>query len=347
HISGHGRQLAHRRGQGARAPECGARRSAAGQGISAGGTHRHAPTQPNLCDQLTGTPPQEDRRMDHGMEPPAGRNHRILVTGGTGTLGRRVVPRLRDAGCTVRVLSRGSREGAEGLEFVTGDLGSGEGVGAAVAGTEIIVHLAGSGKGDQVKARHLVGAASRAGTRHLVHIPVVGAGRVPVVSAIARAMFGYFAAKRAAEQVIADAGLPWTTLRATQFHDLTLLTVRQLARLPVLPVPAGFRFQPIDAGEVAARLVELILGAPAGLVPHLGGPRAHNPADLVRSHLSATHRHRPILPVWTPGGAARALRAGANLAPDRAVGHRPWEDFLADRLSSQTDSSSPAVRSFG
>jgi len=285
--------------------------------------------------------------MDHGMEPPADRNHRILVTGGTGTLGRQVVPRLRDAGCKVRVLSRGGREGAEGLEFVTGDLATGEGIDAAVAGTEIIVHLAGSAKGDEVKARHLVRAASRAGARHLVHISVVGAGRIPVVSAVDRAMFGYFAAKRAAEQVIADAGLPWTTLRATQFHDLTLLTVRQLARLPVLPVPAGFRFQPIDAGEVAARLVELALGAPAGLVPDLGGPQVYELADLVRSYLRATHRHRPILPVWTPGGAARALRAGANLAPDRAVGHRTWEDFLADQLSSPSDSSSRAVRSFG
>jgi len=285
--------------------------------------------------------------MDHGMEPPAERNHRIVVTGGTGTLGRQVVPRLRDAGCKVRVLSRGSREGAEGLEFVTGDLATGEGIDAAVAGAEIIVHLAGSAKGDEVKARHLVRAASRAGARHLVYISVVGAGRVPVVSAIDRAMFGYFAAKRAAEQVIADAGLPWTTLRATQFHDLTLLTVQQLARLPVLPVPAGFRFQPIDAGEVAARLVELAPGPPAGLVPDLGGPRVYELADLVRSYLRATHRHRPILPVWTPGGAARAFRAGANLAPDRAVGHRTWEAFLADQLSSPSDSSSPAVRSFG
>ena len=121
--------------------------------------------------------------MDHAVEPPAGRTPRILVTGGTGTLGRQVVPRLRDAGCKVRVLSRGRRAGAEGLEFVTGDLATGEGIDAAVAGTEIIVHLAGSAKGDEAKARHLVRAASRAGTRHLVYISVVGAGRIPVVSA--------------------------------------------------------------------------------------------------------------------------------------------------------------------
>jgi deazaflavin-dependent oxidoreductase (nitroreductase family) len=266
----------------------------------------------------------------------------ILVTGGTGTLGRQVVPRLRDGGHEVRVLSRGNRQdGTDGIELVAGDLSSGDGVEAAVDGTEVILHLAGTTRGDEVKAANLVRAASRAGTRHLVFISVVGADRIPVVSAVDRAMFGYFASKRAAEQVIADAGLPWTTLRATQFHDLALLTVRQLARLPVVPVPAGWRFQPVDAGEVADRLVELARGAPAGLVPDLGGPRTYELAELVRGYLRATHRHRPILPVWTPGGAARAVRAGANLAPDRAVGHRTWEEFLAERVSPGATRRSP------
>jgi uncharacterized protein YbjT (DUF2867 family) len=256
----------------------------------------------------------------------------ILVTGGTGTLGRLVVARLRDAGCDVRVLSRRSRDGGKGVEFVTGDLATGEGIDAAVEGTEIIVHCAGSSKGDEDKARNLVRAASQAGARHLVYISVVGADRIPVTSGIDRAMFGYFASKLAAEQVIAESGLPWTTLRATQFHDLTLLTVRQLARLPAIPVPAGWRFQPVDAGEVADRLVELALGTPAGLVPDIAGPRVYELAELVRSYLRARGKHRPILPVRLPGKAARAFRAGANLAPDRAVGRRTWEDFLAEEL---------------
>src|SRR4051812_7007905 len=167
----------------------------------------------------------------------------ILITGGTGTLGRLVVSRLRDAGCKVRVLSRRSREAGEGIEFVTGDLATGEGIEAAVEGAEIIVHCAGSSKGDEVKALSLVRAASRAGARarHLVYISVVGADRIPVVSGVDRAMFGYFASKLAAERVVADSGLPWTTLRATQFHQLFLKTAQQMARLPVIPVPAGFR----------------------------------------------------------------------------------------------------------
>ena len=149
----------------------------------------------------------------------------IFVTGGTGTLGRLVVPRLRNAGRTVRVLSRRSRETEEGIELVTGDLATGEGIEAAVEGAEVIVHLAGTSKGDEAKARHLVQAAWQAGTPHLVYISVVGADRIPVVSGVDRAMFGYFASKLGAERVMADSGLPWTTLRATQFHDLMLATV--------------------------------------------------------------------------------------------------------------------------
>src|SRR5215467_5666217 len=119
----------------------------------------------------------------------------MLVTGGTGTLGRQVVSRLRDDGRTVRVLSRHSRAATDGIEFVAGDLTTGEGVEAAVQGAEVIVHCAGSNHGDGEKAQNLVRAASLAGTRHIVYISVVGADRVPVVSGVDRAMFTYFASK--------------------------------------------------------------------------------------------------------------------------------------------------------
>ena len=127
---------------------------------------------------------------------------KALVTGGTGTLGRLVVPRLQDAGYDVRVLSRYIHDGLEGFEFVAGDLATGGGIDAAVEGTEIIVHLAGDKKGDEHKAQNLVRAASRNGTQHLAYISVVGADRIPVTSRIDRTMFGYFASKLAAEQVV-------------------------------------------------------------------------------------------------------------------------------------------------
>ncbi|HEY6747918.1 MAG TPA: SDR family oxidoreductase [Mycobacteriales bacterium] len=254
----------------------------------------------------------------------------FLVTGGTGTLGRLVVPLLRSSGADVRVLSRRARSPEDGVTYVVGDLATGAGVAAATEGVGTVLHLAGSAKGDEEKARTLVAAAS--GVRHLVFISVVGADRVPVVSAIDRAMFGYYASQRAAERVVEGSGVPWTTLRATQFHDLILMVARGLARLPVCPVPSGLRAQPIDAGEVAARLVSLALGEPAGLVPDLAGPEVHSLDDLVRSYLHTVGKRRPILPVRIPGQAFQALRAGANLAPDHATGHITWTDFLATRL---------------
>jgi uncharacterized protein YbjT (DUF2867 family) len=266
----------------------------------------------------------------------------FLVTGGTGTLGRLVVPQLVQAGGKVRVLSRHPRsadEGAaEGIEFMVGDLDTGQGIDAAVAGADVIVHCAGGRKGDGDKARTLVRAASRAGglagagPPHLVNISVTGADRVPQDGRLDRAMFGYFGMKLDAEQVIAGSGLPWTTLRATQFYDLLLMVARAMARLPVIPAPSGMRFQPVDAGEVAARLAELALGSPSGLVPDLAGPRIYPLADLVRGYLRAAGKRRRIVPVPLPGRAAQAVRDGANLAPERAVGRRTWEEFLAERV---------------
>jgi uncharacterized protein YbjT (DUF2867 family) len=258
----------------------------------------------------------------------------ILVTGGTGTIGRLVVRRLRDAGYDLRVLSRRSHEAKDGIEFITGDLATGEEIDPAVDGVETIVHLAGSAKGDEDKTRNLVRAAlSQTRLPHLVYISVVGAERIPIDSRVDRAMFGYFASKRAVEKVVEDSGLPWTTLRATQFHDLILMVAKQMAKLPVIPLPASFRVQPVEADDVAARLVELTLGEPFGLVPDMGGPRIYGTAELLRGYLRATRRRRLIVSVWLPGKAAREFRAGANLAPEQAVGHRTWEEFLAENPS--------------
>ena len=270
----------------------------------------------------------------------------ILVTGGTGTLGRLVVAGLRDAGCAVRVLSRGrhARGDADGVTYVSADLATGAVVDAAVAGIGIVVHCAGTAKGDDAKTRHLVQAASRAGVRHLVYISVVGADRVPVSGPVDRAMFGYFAAKLASERIVAECGLPWTTLRATQFHEALLVTAQRMAKLPVMPAMAGFRFQPVSAEEVAARLVELALGAPAGRVPDLAGPRAYEMADLLRLYLQAAGRHRLVIAVPVLGRAAAAVRAGATLAPDRAVGRLTWEEYLSGQGYGRSRLTAPARR---
>jgi uncharacterized protein YbjT (DUF2867 family) len=99
---------------------------------------------------------------------------------------------------------------------------------------------------------------------------------------------------------------------------------------------AGFRFQPVDARDVADRLVELALGEPVGLADDIAGPEIHPMTELARDYLRATGKHRLVLPVHVPGGTARAYRAGGNLSPDRAVGTtRTWAAFLAERFGAK------------
>jgi len=105
--------------------------------------------------------------------------------------------------------------------------------------------------------------------------------------------------------------------------------VQAMSQMPIVPVPADTQFQPVDADEVADALVELALGAPAGQAPDFAGPKILDAESLLRSYLVAIGKHRPIFKIRMPGAAAAAIREGANLAPDRAVGRRTWEEFLA------------------
>lgn len=253
------------------------------------------------------------------MTPP------ILLTGGTGTLGRLVSARLTDAGHDLRLLSRGRREPTPGIEHVTVDLLAGTDLDSAVAGIDTIVHLAGGAKHDDVAARNLMTAARRAAVRHVVLISVIGADRMPL---------GYFRAKRAAEQAVATSGIPWTTLRAAQFQELCLAMAEKMSKLPVIPAPPAVRFQPVAADEVAARLVELALASPAGLVPDLPGPEIHDMRELLRSFLSSRGKRRLMIPVPVPGAVGRAYRAGDNLSQHyAATGVQTWDQFLNEQAT--------------
>jgi uncharacterized protein YbjT (DUF2867 family) len=258
----------------------------------------------------------------------------VLVTGGTGRAGRPVAQRLHDAGRELRVLSHTRKPAIDGVDCVQGDLVTGEGIDRAVRGAGIIIHCAGapSFRRDQAMTTNLIQAARQLpAPPHLVKISVVGADRVPVGRGLGKLMFGYFESMVATERAVERSGLPWSTLRATQFFDAVALIARAMARLPLIPVPSGIRFQPVDAGEVADRLIELAFGAPAGLAPDFAGPTAYPMADLLRGYLSAVGRHRPLMPVHLPGKIARAVKDGANLpAANATLGHRTWEEFLSE-----------------
>jgi uncharacterized protein YbjT (DUF2867 family) len=242
---------------------------------------------------------------------------RILVTGGTGLLGRKVVERLKRAGNEVRGMSRRPQLSPD---WVVADLRSGQGVREAAAGMDVIVHCATAfGRGAETDiAGRVVDTAGHVGA-HLVYVSIVGVDRVPLP---------YYQGKLAAERLIERSGRPHTILRATQFHDLLRVLFAGAARSPVMPVPA-LRFQPVDAGDVADRLADLAVGEPLGRAPDFAGPQVRDARDLAGAFLRATGRRRLVLPIRAPGRTFRAYRDGGHLAPEHADGTVTFEDYLA------------------
>lgn len=257
----------------------------------------------------------------------------ILVTGGTGNIGRHTVPLLREAGREVRILTRRPHAADDGIQYVQGDTVKDEGLEGALTGIGTVLHLAGGAKGDDVAAGNLVAAAHRAGTRHLVLISVVGAGRMPI---------GYFRMKAAAEREFEESGIPFTLLRVAQLHDFALPMVRFLSKMRL--APRGLRFESVSVAEVAERLAALTLDSPAGRVADLAGPQVREVSDMVRAYDRARGRERGLMPLRIPGAVGRAYRDGDNLAGAGALrGTSTWEEFLAGR--EVTVSSRPAARS--
>jgi uncharacterized protein YbjT (DUF2867 family) len=247
---------------------------------------------------------------------------KVLVTGGTGVLGRELVSHLRER-AEVRVLSR---RAPRGPGFVQGDLETGTGLAAALDGVDAIAHCASAAdywrpKRDVTQTRRLLDAL--AGARpHVVYISIVGVDRLA---------WGLFRAKLATERLVEDSGLPWTILRATEFHDLMLMFLIKLSKAPVAVVARGSRFQPVDVRDVAKRMAELVLSPPTGRARDLGGPRVESMEELMRAYLTTAHRSRHLATVPLPGKLGAAFGVGDHLLTDGDRGTHTFEDYLRSR----------------
>ncbi|HZC05309.1 MAG TPA: NAD(P)H-binding protein [Ktedonobacterales bacterium] len=257
----------------------------------------------------------------------------VLVTGGAGKLGREVVARLARRGHHVRSLTHmapaSPLDGIEvdGIEVMVGDLGTGAGLKAALDGIEVVIHAASNSQQAQAVdidgTRHLL-AAAQAHDRspHIIYVSIVG---------VDRSEAPYYKAKYAAERLVQQSGLPWSILRATQFHNFILDILRSLGidTQPEVAVPDGVRLQSIEIGEVADRLVAIAEGAPLRQVEEMGGPQILSMEEMAAIYLRAqglpTRVHSE--PLHSP--LFDGFRRGAILTPDHATGVMTWETYVS------------------
>lgn len=263
-------------------------------------------------------------------------NPKILITGGSGTLGRKLLPPLLKAGYTVRISSRGPRKSGIPAEVEWGQASfeTGEGLGEALQGVDTIIHAASDPlhpKVDVNSTRKLIEHTKTAGTGHLFYISIVGIEHFPG--------FAYYAAKLEVERMIEGSGVPYTIFRTTQFHELLdERFIPPLFKLPfIAPVPTDFKLQLVDAGEVAARMAELLQTGPQGRVPDMGGLKVHTMGELAKTWAAARGIKRKIVHLPIPGATARAYREGKLTTSDRS-GKITWEQYLSHKYGQPVQS---------
>ncbi len=253
----------------------------------------------------------------------------VLVTGATGTLGRAVVHLLLAAGYTARALSRQTQVALPaGAELVVGDLTRSAELTPALSGVDAIIHCATDPKhaqaGDVEGTRQLLEAA-RESAPHLIYPSIVG---------IDRSAYPYYQAKLAVETLTAQRPLPWTILRATQFHDFVAGLIESFgaATSAEVVIPAGMRFQSVDVSEVVARLVSLVERGSVGRDADMGGPEMLTFDAMAAAYLRIRGSSATIRSANLSGAQYDVFRSGVNLTPDHAQGVVTWDAWLRRRF---------------
>lgn len=248
----------------------------------------------------------------------------VLVTGGTGVLGRHVVAKLRQQGHRARIFSREPRGH---VDAVQGDMKTGAGLDRAVDDIDAVVHAATEARhslrsrGDIGGTRNLIDAARRANIKHLVYISIVGIDDVPCP---------YYRTKVAVEEIVKHGEIPWSILRATQFHDLMETLLHGFSRIPgITAIPFAWKYQPVDAREVAARLVEVVLGDPQGMLDDFGGPQVRDFKSIAEQWLTARKEQRRLVNLPMPFKFSKQFSDG-RLTTEHKSGEVDFGQYLAE-----------------
>lgn len=255
----------------------------------------------------------------------------VLVTGGTGTLGREVVNHLLRLRYETSVLtSRQNVSMPQDYRIFKGDLEKDTGLDIALKNADVIIHCASNPKNslkvDVEGTRNLLKAINRNKTHHLIYISIVG---------VDKSDYPYYKVKVTVEKMIKECGMPFTILRATQFHSLVLniITSLQIANGGII-APEGMRFQSIDVKEVASCLVELVKEKPAGLLPDRGGPEVLRIDEMISDYLNVFRLNYTLQLQKIKNERNDMFSSGVNLCPSNKYGKITWKQFLQSSLPS-------------
>jgi uncharacterized protein YbjT (DUF2867 family) len=254
----------------------------------------------------------------------------ILVTGGSGRLGNIFSKLLTDHHIPHVNASRYPVAGDP--NWTSMDLANGQGIREALQGKKIVVHLASGTKKydeniDVNGTQRLLDAAKENGVEHLIYISIVGIDKVPVA---------YYQYKLQAEELIKNSGIPYTILRATQFHEFLDQMFQQFLFLPVAILPARARLQPVDTIIVAEELYRILMQAPANTTYDLGGPDVLELKKLYTDWKDAQQKWKWIIPLPAIGKTIRALNAGGLTCPERNAGGISWQQWLKKKYGGGT-----------
>lgn len=242
---------------------------------------------------------------------------KVAVAGGTGMVGRLVVAELERVGATPVVIARSA-----GVDLTTG-----EGLAAALDGVDVVIDTSNvetlSAKRSvaffEAATSNLLAAGEAAGVRHHVALSIVGCDVVDMP---------YYVGKRRQEDLVAAGPVPWTVLRATQFHEFAQQMVDRSP--PRVALALRMRCQPIAAAEVAAALVAAAVGEPAGRLPDLGGPQEERMGGMVQRLVRERRLRRFAVPVAMVGKVGRQIARGGLLpAAGGTLGVETFDAWLA------------------
>ena len=261
----------------------------------------------------------------------------ILVTGGTGQLGRAIVAQLAETPHVARVMSRRAapERQRQGQEWARADLATGEGLAEALDGVYVVAHCASNPAGDTHQSdvlgtKQLLQQARRSGVEHFLYISIVGVERIP---------YTYYQHKLATELAVVESGVPYSIARVTQFHEFVDFILQPLLSVDESPlrVPHDVLFQSIATQDVAALLLPYLTAGPSARLSEMAGPAVMTLEEMAHGWLEARGRKQSLATVGDAGHLSLApeliagFRQGYNTAPDNARGQITWAEFVQRR----------------